>query len=354
VHGSSIMGASLKESRIINESFECRYINFGTSYAVEEIGHNVFGKISRYISLIWKVNKQLLLFKPDLCYFSPNSKGIGFHKDAVIILLVRLFRVKSVYHFHNKGVSFRQDRFFDDILYRLVFRNADVILLSKNLYQDVSKYVPADRVYYCPNGIPELKAFTTHNKQRTVNRTEILFISHLIESKGIYVLLDALKILNDMSVDFHCTIIGGEASVSMDQMQTRIDRSGLREKIILAGKIFGNQKEQAFEQADIFVHPSFEDCLPLVLLEAMQYSLPVVSTFEGAIPDVVEDCKTGFLVPKKDAGALTKKIELLIKSPELRAQMGTAGRSKYEREFTVEIFEKRMVEILEEVGRSKK
>jgi glycosyltransferase involved in cell wall biosynthesis len=361
VHGSSVIGGVIKESRILNESFQCQYINFGTSLTVEEIGKEYFAKLSRYFSLIWKVKNKLLVFKPDLCYFSPNSKGIGFYRDALIILLVRLFGVRPVYHLHNKGVSLRQHKFFDNILYHLVFRNADVILLSKNLYPDISKYVPENRVYYCPNGIAEARG-TGHRAQGAGRRVqgknnkivEILFVSHLIESKGIYILVDALRILNEKNIDFHCTMVGGEANVSMDQMQQKINKAGLNERITLAGKIFGPQKELAFEQADIFVHPTFNDCMPLVLLEAMQYSLPIVSTFEGAIPDVVEDSKTGFLVLQRDAVALAEKIELLIKSPELRAQMGAAGRAKYEKEFTLEIFEKRMVEILEEVGRSKK
>jgi glycosyltransferase involved in cell wall biosynthesis len=86
--------------------------------------------------------------------------------------------------------------------------------------------------------------------------------------------------------------------------------------------------------------------MPLVLLEAMQHSLPVVSTFEGAIPDVVEDGVTGFLVLQRDAIALAEKIELLIKNPELRTSMGIAGRKRYENNFTISIFENRLKEIL--------
>jgi len=82
----------------------------------------------------------------------------------------------------------------------------------------------------------------------------------------------------------------------------------------------------------------------------MQHYLPIVSTFEGGIPNVVEDGLTGFLVPQKNAIGLADKLEMLITDPGLREKMGTAGRSKYEREFTLERFEGRMVEILEEVG----
>ena len=68
------------------------------------------------------------------------------------------------------------------------------------------------------------------------------------------------------------------------------------------------------------------------------------------IPDVVEDGITGFLVPVKDAKSLAEKIEILIKDPELRMKMGKAGRKKYEEEFTLEKFENRIVEILNDVA----
>ncbi len=81
----------------------------------------------------------------------------------------------------------------------------------------------------------------------------------------------------------------------------------------------------------------------------MQHSIPIVSTFEGGIPDVVEDGITGFLVPQKDAQILAEKLELLIKDHELRIKMGVAGRSKYEKEFTLQAFESKLQRILEDI-----
>lgn len=64
------------------------------------------------------------------------------------------------------------------------------------------------------------------------------------------------------------------------------------------------------------------------------------------IPGIVDDGKTGFLVPKHDVAVLADKILLLLSNPDLRCKMGKAGREKFEKEFTLEVFEKRMVEIL--------
>jgi len=377
-----MVGGLIRDSRLINESFDCRYINLGTSSSVEEIGRNPLGKLIRYLKLIWQVKKELISNRPELCYMTISSNGSGFYKDALIVMLVRLFGVRRIYHFHNKGVSTRQDRFFDNLLYQMVFKNADVILLSKHLYHDIQKYVPQERVHYCPNGIPDGKGLRAQSagKEGEVRiaqgsglraqskeiiasapgnqypapsnkqKVELLFLSHLIISKGLLLLIDACAILKDKGVDFHCTIAGGDAEMNSTEVELVVAEKGLSSVITVAGPKHGEKKAELMRSADIFVHPSYNDCLPLVLIEAMQYSLPIVSTPEGAIPDVVKDNVTGFLVPQKDAIALADKLEILIKKPNFRNTMGAAGRLKYEREFTLERFEKTMVEILEEVG----
>jgi glycosyltransferase involved in cell wall biosynthesis len=351
IHGSSVMGDYIKLSSDINEAFDCRYVNLGTSESIGDIGKIGFKKLFKYVSLIWEVEKQLFFFRPNLCYLTISSNGPGFFKDTLIVLLVRIFVVKLVYHFHNKGVSAKQNKVINNLLYRFVFRKVDVILLSKHLYTDIWKYVPENRTHYCPNGIADLEDKRQKIKVNSTDTIEILFLSHLFESKGIYVLVEALKMLKDKDIDFHCTIIGEEGNISEGQLRSKIEKAGLDNSILVEGKKFGEGKRTAWERAEIFVLPTFyhNECMPLVILEAMKQSLPVVSTFEGAISDVVEDGKTGFLVPQRDSTALAEKLELLIKNPGLRTRMGAAGRNKYAKEFSLATFSLRLMEILKEI-----
>lgn len=108
-------------------------------------------------------------------------------------------------------------------------------------------------------------------------------------------------------------------------------------------------KSKVFENPPVLpLFPTFyhNECFSLVLLEAMEHGLPCISTTEGGIPGIVDDGKTGFLVPKHDVAVLADKIQLLLNDSVLRCKMGKAGREKFEKEFTLEVFEKRMVEIL--------
>ena len=352
IHGSSLVGGYIKDSRQINDLFNSCYINLGTSESLQEIGKNPVKKILRYIRLILQVNKALFCFKPDVCYLTISTKDAGFYKDALIVFLVRLYRVKRMYHLHNKGVSARQDGVLDNLLYKLVFKNVDVILLSKHLYPDLQKYVPEERVHYCPNGIPLVKSesqMTKGNDSHT--NPEILFLSNLIESKGVFVLIDALKVVHERGYNFHCTMMGGEGDVTVSKVKEIIEARGLADHIDVSGNKYGREKEIAFSDSDIFVIPTYYhyECMPLVIIEAMRHSLAVISTFEGAVPDLVEDGVNGFLVPQRNTTALADKLEVLIQDPDLRQKMGAAGRTRYEAQFTLDRFERRMVEILTQV-----
>jgi glycosyltransferase involved in cell wall biosynthesis len=352
VHGSSVIGMQIKNSTKINDEFNCHYINLGTSATIDAIGKRSFVKLFRFVSIWFSVLHELIIFRPELCYFAITAKGAAFYKDASIVLLFKIFGVKLVFHFHNKGVSSRQNKCIDNLLYRFVFKNNDVILLSKYLYPDIQKYVPKERVYYCPNGIPDLEGNKIASRKNGDNRSvQILFLSNLIESKGVFVLLEACAILLKNKVSFHCAFVGGIGDVNKEQFNEKTQKLYLDKSVIYLGKKYGIEKKSEFEKADIFVFPTYFETFGIVNLEAMQFSLPIVSTFEGGIPDVVENGVTGFLVQQKDAKALADKLEILIYNPEMRIKMGLAGREKYEKEFTVDIFETTLTYILNTVSK---
>ena len=82
-----------------------------------------------------------------------------------------------------------------------------------------------------------------------------------------------------------------------------------------------------YQNADIFLLPTRGDCMPFVILEAAAAGLPVVTTALGAIPEMVQDGVTGFVVPPMDVALLQRRIVELIEQPELRRQMGQAARA---------------------------
>jgi glycosyltransferase involved in cell wall biosynthesis len=349
VHGSSMVGRYIKDSILVENTFDRQFINLSTSLTINEIGKNPIIKIFRYFKIFFKILLVLFNFKPNIVYLAITAKGIGFYKDLPIALLVKLFGKKLILHLHNKGVSNFQHRFFDNLLYKILFKNSKVILLSERLFKDVSKYVRKKDVYFCPNGIPDV--YDLKNKSKKNEIPEILFLSNLIESKGVYIFLEALKLLKDEDVQFLCNIVGGEGNISSKKLNKKISDLNLDEFVTFQGKKYGDEKNDILKSSDIFVFPTFypNECFPLVLLEAMQFNLPIISTNEGGIADIVKNNETGFIIEKENSKQLSEKIKWLIDNPQKAKLMGEKGRDYFLKNYTSEVFEIRLKKILQDV-----
>lgn len=352
VHGAAMVGLYIHDSEMINREFESHYINLTTAKNLQDIGKVGMRKLFDFFTLLKIIRRAVKKIKPQLVYVTPNACGGAFYKDFVVIEMLKRLGFKVVIHYHNKGVATHQDRWLDNILYKRFFKDVKVILLSECLYVDVKKYVNRKDVFISANGIPCSYDLDSHSIPLSTPQTlipHILFLSNLLVSKGVVVLLDALRILKCKGCSIICDFVGGE-TVEMDAVmfESEAVKRGLEGMAIYHGRKYGKDKEEFFRSADMFVFPTFypNECFPLVLLEAMEHGLPCISTTEGGIPGIIDEGKTGYLVPKHDAVALADKIEMFIRDADLRHKMGLAGREKFEREFTLEVFEKRMVEIL--------
>ena len=350
VHGAAMVGKYIHDSKLINEQFDCQYISLTTASSLEDIGRISLGKLKVFIGLLRNIRRQVKDFRPALVYVTPNAKGGAFYKDFVVVQMLKGMGCNVVAHYHNKGVSTKQDNWLYDKLYRRFFRNLKVILLSKSLYQDVEKYVKWEDVYICPNGIPVDKGCRKEVTKHENPVPRLLFLSNLIESKGVFVLLDALKILKDKGYSFICDFVGGETKeIDAKRFNEEVEKRGLNEIALYHGRKYGEEKEAAFEQSDVFVLPTYNETFGLVNLEAMSHKKPVVSTNEGGIPDVIKDGENGLIAERKDSESLAQCIGRLLDSEELRQKMGEDGYKKLKEAFTEEKFEANLLQIVNEI-----
>ena len=385
VHGSAMVSQYIKDSKLVQGAFDCDFVNLSTSRRMDEIGKGGVRKLLRFVGAYFAVLGKLLTHRYALCYLAITCHDMGFLKDAPFVLLCKLFRRKVLIHQHNKGMSGCVDKWPYKWLLPLVYRNTTVMLLSWYLYEDISRVVKREQVVVCPNGIPPIvnedddedddenedenenvddakQNYLTQTSQTdtdiSCNAVEpsaprLLFLSNLIESKGVYVLLDACKVLKERGLRLACDFVGGETKeIDRVRFETAIKERDLEGVVCYQGPKYGDEKERYLVMADVLVFPTYyyNECLPLVILEAMQHKLAVVSTTEGAIPDVVSNGVNGFVVERKNAVALADALEQLIANMELCHQMGEQGYARYKEHYTLEVFEKRFETLLREVS----
>lgn len=354
IHGSSMVGEYIRKSSLINSSFSCRFINLLASKDISDSGSFSFEKVFNFIFILFNLLRVLLRQRPSLCYFALTVVGFAFYRDVLLVLLLRVFGVKSVYHLHNKGVLKASENRVNNWLYNFVFKKSEVILLSSYLYYDIEPFVDKRNVHICPNGIPNINTKgrkLSNTLIKNENTFTILFLSNLIESKGIYILLEALALLNEKGLKFICNIVGGEGDILKSDLDLKVCKLGLEDKVFYLGKKYGKEKEDIFNSADVFAFPTFysNECFPLVLLEALQFGLPIISTTEGGILDILEDGITGLTVQKRSHIDLANKLERLIKDSELRKSMGEKGYCKFNKNYTLDVFERKLQSIFNSI-----
>lgn len=359
VHGAAMVGKYIHDSASVNSEFDCHYINLTTASSLEDIGQVGWHKVKAFFHLLQEIRQSVKELKPDLVYVTPNAMGGPFYKDFVVVQVLKSLGCKIVVHYHNKGVRTRQNNWFDHLLYKKFFKGIKVILLGLPLYKDVEKYVKEEDAYICPNGIPDLEENLL--VERCNDIPHILWLTNIMKTKGVLDYLDALQLLKERGVAFKADFVGGlTVEMNEDEFDKALIAHGLMDCSYYAGKKYGSEKEDYYRKADIFVLPSYTEAFPLTILEAMCWGLPVVASNVGGISAEVVDGETGFLIGGKvpimdnmfrpDALELADKIETLLTDKELRARMGKAGKLKFQKEFSLEAFEKRFVEILSQVS----
>jgi glycosyltransferase involved in cell wall biosynthesis len=348
MHGAGMMGKYIKESALINSNFQIDYVNLSTSKTIHKIGQGEWGKLLRYVQILGRVIQIVLKERPKWVYFAFTVTGLGFYKDTVLVLFARLMGCKIIFHLHNKGIAGVKPSKIKRWLYQMVFKGTSTIILSDLLRYDLKGMVQDHLVHVCHNGIPFYENETFRNPSQNT-RVTLLFFSNLMESKGVCTLLIACQLLKVRGLDFRCKLYGEPGDIAVSVLIKKINDMGLKNIISYGGPKYRQDKEQAFADSDIFVLPTHNDCFPLVILEAMSHQLPIVATYEGAIPEMVLHKKTGLLCEKEKPVKLAHALETLIKDETLRKRMGAAGRNHFMANFTLDAFEKTFVEVVSRI-----
>lgn len=183
---------------------------------------------------------------------------------------------------------------------------------------------------------PGVDSQAFHPAPALESEPRLLFVSAQLSRayahKGLSTVLAALQILHARGARASLDIVGD--GDMRESYLSDVRKAHLGEYVRFHGELAGEALARAYRTASIFVLPTSNDSYPIAILEALASGLPVISTRVGDIPHMVEDGKSGFLVPTGEASTLAEKIEILITDPGLREAMGRAARTKAASDFS--------------------
>ncbi|MBN1459727.1 MAG: glycosyltransferase family 4 protein [Armatimonadetes bacterium] len=335
IHGVSQATAWLLESPIVPRE---TLIHLDTSdrRTVENLGRldlqNVLVGLRSVLRMAWLCARE----RPSLIYYTLSQNTLALLRDAALARVARLFRIDAVVQLagsryldiaESEGVAGRLVR-------RALRRAALVLVLGQNQVQPVLGLTRHDRVGVAPIGLPPPTIETALEPHS--DPCCFLYLGIVTLPKGVLVALEALAEAAGTRRGLRAVFAGPWSSLEeRDLILGTVKSLGLSDCVDFPGVVVGDQKEALFREADVYLLPSFGEGQPLSIIEAMAHRIPVVSTRVGAVPDAVVDGETGILVEPGDSRALAAVIERLIDNPELRVQLGAAGRLRFLEHFTL-------------------
>ena len=350
-HGAAKVGDFIASSKNLEKNFECRFITIKSSATVGDVGKVSFTKFYLAAELYVKILLSLLIFRPQKIYFTASIKSFAFYRDLFIAALLKIYHlfkpVDVYYHYHTKGVdAFVAASERNLKLTRFFLRDVNLVLLSPLLEKDFEKVKTFKKVYYLPNGVENsfdhvgFEEFI-NEKYKQNDSPNVLFLSNMINSKGYFRVLELANQTKNQSAHFHFAGAWQHAKGEKEFFDY-IKKNNLDEKVTFHGFVGGDKKQSLLKAAHFLIFPTRYDAFPLVIIEAMSYGVPVITTNEGSIPYILDD-KSGIIVDnvQKLRDALNEAEASLFNK-----ESAIYCRNRYLENFSLEQFESNFVEIL--------
>ena len=324
-------------------------IHFVMVKAREGNSKSIFSRIKNNLSV------QLRILSSIVKLWRNTDLWIFFFADGFVLpmLTVKLLGKKVVLGFTGSGLNLKADKLTKDplikvsaLLQNINYKMADkIILYSENIISEHNMQKYRGKIAIGHEHFLDFRAFRI--KKPLSERSDLIgYIGRLQEIKGVLSFVEAIpKILETKNnIQF---LIGGDG-VLRNEIEKYLEESNLNNHVKLVGWIPHDDLPSYLNELKLVVLPSYTEGLSNLLLEAMACGTPVLATPVGAIPDVIRDEETGFIIKNNSPECIAENVERVFNYPNLD-KIAENARGLVEKEYTYKAAVERYKEILEDV-----
>lgn len=353
-------GNAIMIERLLKGSYrnaELLHVRMSFSKQMDEMGKLRIRKIFHLLRTIFQIILMRLKYDIEVLYYPISGPTtLPMLRDFAILCATRWMFKKTMFHFHAAGISKMLPGlpWYLSPFYRWGYFKPELAVQLSKFNPNDGAFLKAKIQRIVPNGLSDDSLLMEGRLKLRAGICRILYVGLVAKSKGILVLVDAIRILKEKGVAVRVIIVGEFESYGFrNEVMNVISTAGMESYFELKGVLTGADKHKQFFDADIFCFPTYveSESFGLVVVEAMQFGLPVVASRWQGVQSLVVEGETGFLTPVRDSQAISEKLQLLISDSELRERMGAMGRHRYLREFTLEKFHERMDSCFSEIGK---
>ncbi len=289
-------------------------------------GKFTFSNLLTAVTDCWKFTQTVFSIRPQVAHIA-TAFGWSFIKHSLCALIAKAAGCCVLLHPHCSFAAMYSDHSsIWKTIFRFLIRIPDAVLILSSEWLKLRQIYPRCKTYLLFNAI-DLTPYLPVAHNRTIHPVnssppQVLFLGHIGKAKGSFVLVETAKILKEKGEVFLIHLVGSELTHGeVFTLQKEIEEEHLEDVIAIHPPAFGEEKIEYFRQADVFAYPSYQEGIPIAVIEAMACGLPVVASGVGGLPDLIHDGINGFLVPPGRAESLAEKIALLIHDDALRRNM---------------------------------
>lgn len=329
-------------SHILRDAnYQLSQVNTSFSHFDEDLGSFSFPKLWHNL----KYNSQAFkVFYHDTLYITPGQTFFGVLKYGLFILFATLSQKRIITHIHGNhlGNAYNAMNRLQRLCVKfLVSRSSQGIVLSKSLKANLSPFIKQKNIYVLPNFAED---HLTESVIKNYDEVRFIYLSNLMEEKGILFFLKALLVLEEKNISYQAKIAGGVTKAMWIHVQPLLLKLKNVEYLEV---VKGEEKKNLLHWANVFVLPTFYtmEGQPISILEAMATGNLIITTRQGGIPDIMEDGVHGYFVEKQNTEDLVRKMAKVALRREIISDIGSANRTYFDTRFTIAIFEKRLLTI---------
>lgn len=281
-------------------------------------GANLFSKLLYFGKGLLLCVLRLLIDTSISIVHIHTASNNDFRRNALFISIAKMFGKKVVVHVHGGGFK---DYYNQQKKYvRKQLDKADAIVALSDYWSHFfSSELGYENVYVVHNIIPAPN-FSPRKGEDIFN---LLYLGHIYEKKGIFDLVDLIKENRKEYAGRLCLYIGG-GLFEVDKLLDILREEKREDVIEYCGWVSGAAKEKLLNMADVYILPSYAEGVPISILEAMSYHLPIISTKVGGIPGIVNE-SNGILIEPGNKEQMKNAIDKLMTSESLKREMGEAS-----------------------------
>jgi len=272
--------------------------------------------------------------RPDIVHVHTSHQYSFYRASPYVLYAQYVWDLPVIVHIHGSSfdVFMETDSRLVAWLQRAVFAGSDEILVLSEFWKDaVSERADPDKIRVLPNAVeparfPVAQSRTGDDEDGVPH---IVFLSNLIERKGVCELVEALEELARTHPGQFRASIAGTGS-----LKNRVEKlADAHEEISYLGYVSEERKRSLLVEGSIYVLPTYAEGLPIAMLEGMAGANAIVSTGVGSIPEVIDENR-GLLVEPGDIDGLTDALATLVTAPERRREMAANNRRAVETEYS--------------------